>query len=431
MTRTRMLVAALAAALGATAHAAPPYDPAAAVPPPRIAPLPAPASELPTLGADGWREANERVGAMPRGHMDVLRWEARNQAQSDAQQAPSGKPLAPGAAVRMALTARPDLTITTETSELDRQRADAATRDVARDVHRAWIDAVAAQAALTEAAHAFEAVDTGDELATRMTRTGTWSQERLLRSRLARADALAALVDARTAANTARAHLATLLGLWGESAESLHLPDALPALPDAPPSFDGLEVRALEGHPQLPLAAREARWAERAMPTRSLQVWREAVAADLPAADAGLDTLPARAPMIDLRRMSVGHEAAAAAREIANAERLAVRIRNDVRVAWLATHDAWTLAREARDAVVPMTDTLQDETLLRYNGMLASTWDVLDGAATQARARQSAIDALRRFWLAHTELQNVLAGGEYAGPESGGSTAAAANAGGH
>src|SRR5690606_20206713 len=113
------------------------------------------------------------------------------------------------------------------------------------------------------------------------------------------------------------------------------------------------------------------------------------------------------------------------------AERLTVRIRNDVRAAWLAAHDAWTLAREARDTVVPMTDALLDETLLRYNGMLASTWQVLDGAAAQARARSASHDALRRFWLAHTELQNVLAGGEYAGPESGGSTSAAANAGGH
>ncbi|AUN95810.1 TolC family protein [Pseudazoarcus pumilus] len=431
MTRTRMLVAALAAALGAAAHAAPPYDPAAAVPPPRIAPLPGPASDLPALGADDWREANDRVGAMPRGHMDVLRWEARNLPQTEAADVPPGEALTPGTAVRMALAARPDLATTTATSELDRRHADAATRELARDVYRAWIGAVVAQTALAEATRAFEAVDTGDELATRMTRTGTWSQDRLLRSRLARADALAALVDARTDANVARAKLASLLGLWGEAADTLRLPDALPALPDAPPAFDGLETRALQNHPELPLAAREARWAERGMPERSLQVWREAVTAELPAADTGLDTLPARAPMVDLRRLSVGHEAAAAARDIATAEQLAVRIRNDVRAAWLASHDAWTLAREAQARVVPLTDALQDETLLRYNGMLASTWEVLDGAAAQAMARTAAHDALGRFWLAHTELQNVLAGGEYAGPESGGSSAASGNTGGH
>lgn len=430
MRRLSTIALLIAATFGSAAYAASAYDPQAAVPPPSLTPLPE-AAERPPLGADDWKRANEAVGAMPRGHMDVLRWEARNLPQTEAADVPPGEALTPGTAVRMALAARPDLATTTATSELDRRHADAATRELARDVYRAWIGAVVAQTALAEATRAFEAVDTGDELATRMTRTGTWSQDRLLRSRLARADALAALVDARTGANAARAKLASLLGLWGEAAESLRLPGALPALPDAPPAFDGLETRALENHLELPLAARDARWAERGIPARSLQIWRDAVAARFPSPDAGLGALPARAPMIDMARLPVGHEAAAAARDIATAEQLAVRIRNDVRAAWLATHDAWALAREAQARVVPLTDALQDETLLRYNGMLASTWEVLDGATAQAMARAAAHDALGRFWLAHTELQNVLAGGEYAGPEAGGARAAGANAGGH
>ena len=431
MTRTRKLVVALAAAFGAAAHATPPYDASAAVPPPRIAPLPDTVVERPALGADDWRAANDRVGAMPRGHIDVLRWEASNLPRAEEAASAAGPVLTPGAALRLALAARPDLVTTTESSEQERRRADAEARELARSVHRAWIEAVAAQTALREAGAAFEATDTGDELATRMTRNGTWGQDRLLRSRLARADALAALVDARTAARVAQAHLATLLGLWGEAAETLSLPAALPTLPAQAPALDGLEARALTLHPEMPVLAQSARWAERGIATRSLQMWRDAVSATLPDADSGLESLPVSAPMIDQRRLQVGHEAPAAARDIAAAERLAVRIRNNVRAAWLAAHDAWTLARQAAEAVVPTTDALQDETLLRYNGMLASTWEVLDGAAAQAMARAAANDALRRFWLAHTELQNVLAGGEFAAPEAGGKRAAAGNAGGH
>lgn len=426
----RNIVALALAAVGWTASAAPPYDVAAPTAAPSLAPMPATDASLPALGADGWRESNDRVGAMPRGHMDVLRWEARNLPKAEAATA-SGTPLAIGEALRMALAARPDLVVTTESSELDRQRADKEAREVAREVYRAWIDAVAANAALKHATAAFEAIDTGDTLATRMTRTGTWGQDRLLRSRLARADALAAMADARTELFAARARLASLLGLWGEAAETLRLPEALPALPPAPLAYDGLEARALQGNPELTARVRDAHWAERGVPDGTRQRWREAIAAQLPDAGTTLDTLPARAPLIDQRRLAIGHEAPAASRQIAAAERLAVRIRNDVRAAWQSRHDAWLLAKEAREAVVPLTDSLQEQTLLRYNGMLASTWEVLDGAAAQAMARAAADDALRRFWLAHTELQNVLAGGEFAAPEAGGKRAAAGNAGGH
>ena len=48
--------------------------------------------------------------------------------------------------------------------------------------------------------------------------------------------------------------------------------------------------------------------------------------------------------------------------------------------------------------------------MLRYNGMLASVWDVLADTRSQVMSINSAIEAQRDFWLAEADLQTTLTG---------------------
>jgi len=54
---------------------------------------------------------------------------------------------------------------------------------------------------------------------------------------------------------------------------------------------------------------------------------------------------------------------------------------------------------------------IAEETVLHYNGMLKSVWDLLDEVRNHSQAKVDAIAAQRDFWIAETDLQWVLQGG--------------------
>jgi outer membrane protein TolC len=436
---TRMVAACLLAALGSCAGlaAAAPYDPGQPVPEPPFAPLAGPPVPQAVMGEEDWRSANDTVGAFTRGHIDILRWEAENRPRAVAEAVPEGEPLSPAGAVRIALGNRPDLLATEEMNSLERARADIAVTEFARDVHRAWIRAVAARQGMRTAQEAFDAADVATELAVRMTRVGNWGQDRLLREQRALVDAGIRLAQARQEATSAREALVRILGLWGDAA-AITLPDRLPDLPETPIAGEGLEATAIRNHPQLPLAAIEAERAQRGLASRTREMWEEAARTALEKAvvappDGGnpLGNLITSAPVLERRRLPAGHDAERAARAGANAASLAVKIRSQVREAYHQYRVTYDIAHHARENA-RLSVEIQEDMLLRYNGMLKSTWDLLASARDRVESAGMSVQAQRDFWLAHTNLQAVLAGGDYPGPDAiSGSGAGSKDAGGH
>lgn len=69
------------------------------------------------------------------------------------------------------------------------------------------------------------------------------------------------------------------------------------------------------------------------------------------------------------------------------------------------------LAQITRGEVLPLRRFITEETVLHYNGMLKSVWDLLGEVGNQAAAEVEAIDAQRDFWLAEADLQWTLQGG--------------------
>lgn len=432
----RHLAGLLAAGLlPMAAQSAPPYEPAAPVPAPRYAPLSL-LGTTPQLGEIDWRQANETVGQFTRGHMDILRWESENPVTGPAEAIMEGALMSASHALRLALSARPDLFATTAMSRAERARADIAAAAFSRDVLRAWVSAVAAEAALKNAGKAFGAAETGAELAARMTRVGNWGLDRLLSEQLSLKDAGVGLIAARQEATRAREALARITGLWGESVY-FTLPTSLPALPADAIDGYGLEARALSRHPLLPLATQEAERARHAQGANAQARWHalgtdavEQALGDL-ADDAGvLSRPPAAAALVDLRRAAVGQDVPHALSTIAEAESLAVSVRSQVREAYINYRIAHDLAAQALSRKA-MQVAQQEEVLLRYNGMLKSTWDLLDAARERLAAETAATQALRDFWMAHVNLQSVLAGADYPGADGLAQPAGKRAAGGH
>ena len=59
---------------------------------------------------------------------------------------------------------------------------------------------------------------------------------------------------------------------------------------------------------------------------------------------------------------------------------------------------------------MPLRATIASDNLLRYNGMLASVFELLADAREQARGVRQAIAAQRDFWLADAAWDTARAG---------------------
>lgn len=89
----------------------------------------------------------------------------------------------------------------------------------------------------------------------------------------------------------------------------------------------------------------------------------------------------------------------------------AIQARSEVREAYGAYRTAFDLARHYRDEIVPLRKRISAEMLLRYNGMLASVFELLADSREQVAAVNAYIESLREFWLAESDLQMALTGG--------------------
>lgn len=86
------------------------------------------------------------------------------------------------------------------------------------------------------------------------------------------------------------------------------------------------------------------------------------------------------------------------------------RVKADSRLAFAAYEAGHALAVAYRE-VLKLREFITDETVLHYNGMLKSVWELLDEAGKRSQATIDAIGAQRDFWIAEADLQRLLLGG--------------------
>ena len=118
--------------------------------------------------------------------------------------------------------------------------------------------------------------------------------------------------------------------------------------------------------------------------------------------------------MWDPRTMRWGHAFENAWQARQQADRLARQVRADVQMALNALRVANQTAQQSQAQVLRLHTERSQETLLLYNGMLKSTWDLLASARMRIDGVDAALQAQRQRWLAHADLMAVLAGLPYA-----------------
>ncbi|OSZ76200.1 hypothetical protein CAP37_12885 [Hydrogenophaga sp. IBVHS1] len=372
-----------------------------------------------------WQRANQSVAEFPRGHVDLLRWEASQPAEKGALPAKQGsQPMSLSQALQLSLQSRPDLFLHADMNAPEQAEVRVRFAAHVRDVQRAWIDAATARQRLRLMGDVLEATRTGSELGQRMVKAGNWSQARLTRERLVQARAWSSVVEAQAQELIARERLARLLGQWqaedvarlGES-----LPESLPAVPKSVSPGDGLDATRLESSVLRsdPALARDRQLAQRqfdAVNPDRWQAWNQAVDHALQALPEPGSTRRLEPPRIDDLSLLRDHSLARAAQTESDLLRQAAERRSMAREAWASLQLTHATASHTQDVVVQLQSSLAQESLLRYNGMLQSTWELLASARERLLALDEALLARRDFWRAQADWQALLAGASYASP---------------
>jgi outer membrane protein TolC len=281
---------------------------------------------------------------------------------------------------------------------------------------RAWYEAVGANQNVDYARQVNTAAEASAELSERMAQAGNASQLDLAREQAFHAEASAAVVRAERQATAARERLTRLLGLWGDNA-AYRLPERLPDLPPAPTDFADVERIAISQRLDVQAARQEALASASSLgltrSTRFIDVldlgYASNTATGVPAARGYELTL--ELPLFDWGGARVARAEAIYMQSVNRVAETATNARSEAREAYLGYRSSYDLARHYRDNVIPLRKKISDETLLRYNGMLASTFELLADAREQAGAVNAYIDALKQFWIAHATLEATLGAG--------------------
>jgi hypothetical protein len=330
-----------------------------------------------------WREANDEVGKFKRGHADILKWEAQNTPAPKGQEkgTPSLSLMTAEDAVRQAWKAHRELV-------WSMGRVGTANVDLIAKGRWTELDPML-QRKVGEVDELLEVAVQGRK---------AWIQAVASRQTLKHhRDAL----EAAEAANELGRRMVSV-GNWSK----LQQAQTQLALSSAQ-----MNVRR---------AQHAATQAEAAL-IKSLRLTGVHSAIALP------ERLP-DVPSTAMAQALFDDRAEAIASQLPRAE--GMRNKAHVRLAQQAYQASHALALSTRDEVLKVREFITEETVLHYNGMLKSVWDLLGEVSNQSQAVVGAIDAQRDFWIAETDLQWVLQGGA---PDSfvslggsGGETAAAA-----
>ncbi len=231
------------------------------------------------------------------------------------------------------------------------------------------------------------------------------------------------LARARAQARSDRERLNRLLGLWGKQT-AWTIAKQLPVVPQEEDlTAENIEGLAVSGRLDLQASRLELENVLAALRLKEDVRW-------IPAINIGVDaehdldhswvigpTLALEIPVFDQGQPALARLAAEYRRAQRNFEALAINIRSEVREA----RDTLIAARDAAlyhsKILLPQRQNILRQTLLHYNAMQLSNFELLAAKEREQLAEQQAIEALRDYWLARVQLARAV-GGSLTPPEA-------------
>ncbi|MVA97989.1 TolC family protein [Nitratireductor sp. CAU 1489] len=303
-------------------------------------------------------------------------------------------------------------------------RAAEETLRLAADTRRAWIEAVAAWERVAYLNRAQAAADAASALAQKLGETGAFTKTGQAREHVFYAELAGQTAEARMQARMAKEALTRLMGLWGYDVD-YQVPDALPALPKGTKAKRAIETEALKNRVDLEIARLELQALARSYGLTSatryvsdlglrsgVEIEREEEEDGSTRTEViGIAEIDFVIPIFDTGKARM-RKAELAYMQAANllAER-AVNIRSEARGAYDAYRSTYDIARHYRNNVIPLRTTIEEESLLTYNGMITNTFELLADTRAKIDSIMLSLNAKRQFWLADVDLGTAIHGG--------------------
>jgi outer membrane protein, heavy metal efflux system len=296
-----------------------------------------------------------------------------------------------------------------------RARAVAATIALAAQVEMAYVDFVAAMQERELVQTAFDAAAASADLVERQHAAGNTTDLQLAREQEQRERSRIELARMEQLVTERRAHLAAVMGLSKDVKWTTG--ERLPELPAQAPQLDDLEQAALASSLDLTALRAEADAAAARHRYATLRAIVPELGAGVAVArrDGGdWEAGPAVRLGIPLFNQQQGPRARARAEERRARNELAATS-TDLRASAETTRSRVTQAfsevRQLIEVVMPLRQRVLDETVLQYNAMNASTFELLTARREMVDVGRQYIDSLRRFWSAMAEAKALQRGG--------------------
>lgn len=292
--------------------------------------------------------------------------------------------------------------------------------DQVSQIRQAWVRAVAARQSLSYAEQVSRSAQASAELARRMQQVGNFTRLQRAREQAFYADAASQLASASHAATAAREELVRQLGLTSQQAQDLKLPERLPDIPKQPKSPSEVTSTALQQRLDVQLARQQLDVAGRAQGLNLLSTLVDVEIGgrhDTVFDNASGERQNRRGFELDIRLpffdWGGAQRAGLNAQSLLAANRYDAVVRgasSQLRESYSAYRTAYDLARHYRDEVVPLRQTIAEENMTRYNGMLIGVFELLADQRDQVATIVAAINAQQQFWMADAALSSSVIG---------------------
>lgn len=302
------------------------------------------------------------------------------------------------------------------------------TMRLAAETRRAFYRAVAVEGLADLLAQTNSAAATTAQLAKRLGETGAMNKLDQAREEAFHAELTAQLGSTRQRAASERERLVRLLGLWGNDL-AFRLPGRLPALPKRALALPAVEREAINRRIDLQIARIEMETLARSYgltnATRFVNVLDAGYADKITnnkdigetIRDRGF-TISLEVPIFDFGEARVREAEQAYMQAVNRLAQKAINARSEARDAYRNYRATYDIASHYQRDVLPLRKIISDEMMLRYGAMQVDVFALLTEARQKIAVNTAAVEALRDFWLASTDLSAVVTGGGTGGGDA-------------
>jgi outer membrane protein TolC len=292
---------------------------------------------------------------------------------------------------------------------------------VAAETRRAFYRAVAAQELVGLFTQANSAAATMTQLAKRLGETGAMNKLDQAREQAFYSDLTTRLASAQQRASRERERLVRALGLWGNDL-NFALSKGLPALPTRARTLPAIEQDTVRHRVDLHIARIEldtlAKTYGLTQATRFINVldagYADKITKDKETGNSIRDrgfAVSFEIPIFDFGETRVREAEQTYMQAVNRLAQKAVNVRSEARDAYRNYRTSYDIARHYERNVLPLRKIISDELMLRYGAMQIDVFTLLLESQQKISINAAAVDALRDFWLASTDLSAVIVGG--------------------